>query len=621
MWADREERLPNKIAMEEKNFKVSFLNQEYNAWYVTTPKTAKRILQELEPKDVVFGIDTETAAYSKYLNRPRSALSPHLSEIRLFQIFDGRNTVVFDLFCLNSSVDFIPFLSSKRFIAHNAIFDLQYFLKLGVVEMQIGCTRILSKLLFHACYPVDSGLDASLGSLCEQFLKVPVSKAQQISDWSSPDLTFEQVEYAALDAIAVIKLAEKLAPGLTKYGLERVYKLSKEAQLPLAKMQINGLKLDTDAHKILIDKWRDSAFEAKKKVLKVTGLDDITSNKLSLWLSDSLPSDVLRAWPRTPGGKLSTDAHTFADFSHLEVVAPMLEFQKATTLAGTFGQGLIDQINPATGRLHCKYNICGARTGRLSCSEPNFQNMPRDPEFRACFTAWGEGKNLLTADYSQIELRVAAELSQDKNMLKVYRDGEDIYKVTAAKLNRKRIEDVSKGERQVAKALALGLLFGLGSTKFAHYARKGYGVEISQTEAERAIEKFREIYPQYREWQLDQANNAKETQLVYTPCGKRRRLPAEETFGNSMNHPIQGGAAEVLLHGLVELEKKSRQYGFRLLNTVHDEVVLEIEENSSEEISAVVEKTMINAYLSVFPKGTTNKLVNIGVGKNWAEAK
>ena len=246
--------------------------------------------------------------------------------------------------------------------------------------------------------------------------------------------------------------------------------------------------------------------------------------------------------------------------------------------------------------------------------------MPRDEKFRAMFVAQ-EGRSLLSADYSQIELRVAAELSQDKNMLKVYRDGEDIYKVTAAKLNRKQLNDVTKGERQVAKALALGLLFGLGTSKFAHYARKGYGVEISNGEAERSIEGFRGIYPQYREWQLNQANEAKETTLVYTPCGKRRRLPQDETFGNSMNHPIQGGAAEVLLHALVDLEKKSRHFGFKLLNTVHDEVVLEVEENSEKDVAKIVEDSMIGAYLAVFPKGVTNKLVSLGVGKNWAEAK
>lgn len=606
--------------MQQKNFKVSFIGSEYNAWYVTELDTAKTILSELQEKDCLFGIDTETAPLPEWKSYSEAGLSPHLSKIRLLQVFDGKNSIVFDLFRIRDVDCFIPFLSTKRFIAHNAIFDLQFFLRMGVKEMQLGCTRILAKLLFHATYPIDSGLDASLASLCEQFLKTDILKALQRSDWSADELTFEQIEYASLDAIAVLKLAEKLAVGLPKYGLERVYKLYRDSQAALAKMQMNGLLLDSDAHRRMIDTWRDDGFKAREEVLKLTGLDDVTNSKLATWLSTNLPTDQLKVWPRTPSGKLSTDAHTWADFGHLSVVQPFLRYQKVTTLAGTFGQGLLRQINPATKRIHCGYNICGARTGRLSCHKPNFQNLPREGGFRAMFSAQS-GRSLIAADYSQIELRVAAELSRDRNMLKVYQSGEDIYKVTAAKLNRKALDQVTKSERQTAKALALGLLFGLGKTKFAHYAKKGYGVDISEREAEISIEKFRELYSGYREWQLDQADKAKQTLLCYTPCGKRRRLLEDDYYGSSMNQPIQGGAAEILLHSLVDLEKKSRQYGFNLLNTVHDEVVIETDEGEEEETSKVVIDSMTKAYLSVFPNGVTKNLVEAKWGKNWEQAK
>lgn len=605
--------------MQQMNFKVSFLGSEYNAWYVTEVETALQILSELQVKDCIFGIDTETYAVGGFSNYPDAALSPHLSKIRLLQVCDGKNVIVFDLPVINAIEIFIPFLESKKFIAHYAIFDLQYFLKMGVKQMSLGCTRILAKHLFHAVYPTDAGADGSLASLAKQFLKVELSKASQKSDWSD-DLTFEQIEYAALDAICVLKLAEKLAPGLTKYGLERIYKLSKEAQLPLAKMQMNGLAIDVEAHKKLIDKWRVDVAAARTDVTKLTGIQDVTNPKIAAFLEKSLPAETLAEWPRTPGGKLSTDAHAFSDFSYLDIVKPMAAFQKAATMSSTFGQGLLNRINPYSKRIHTRYNIAGARTGRLSSSDPNFQNAPRTDEFRALFIA-EPGKLLMTADYSQIELRVAAELSQDQNMLNVYRAGEDIYKVTAARLNQKKLEDVTKPERQVAKALALGLLFGLGKEKFAHYARKGYQVELSDAQAEDSITKFRELYSGYREWQLDQAACAKESLIVYTPCGKRRRLPEDETFGNSMNHPIQGGAAEILLYALVDLEKKSRQYGFKLLNTVHDEVVLEVDRGAQTDVSEVVTKTMTEAYLKVFPNGVVNKLVSVGCGTNWAEAK
>lgn len=606
--------------MEQKNFSIDFAGNTYNAWYIKEQATADQILKELSEKDCIFGIDTETQKKSEWRSIPDGALSPHLSTIRLIQIFDGKNTIIFDLNHICVCPSFINFLSTKRFIGHNSIFDLQYFLNLGVPEMNIGCTRILWKLISHAYYPVDTGLDASLGALCEKVLKIDVSKEQGKSDWSKDDLTFEQITYAALDPVYVMLIAEKLAPGVEKYGLKRIYDLSKAAQLPLARMQLNGLALDVEAHKNLITKWRDDAHTAKKVVLNLTGLKDVTSPKLAAWLGTSLPKDVLAIWPKTPTGKLSTDSHAFAEFSYLDIVKPMSEFQKATTLCSTFGQALLDKINPATHRIHARYNICGARTGRLSSAGPNLQNLPRDKEVRQIFIA-DPGKSLVRADYSQIELRVAAELSQDKAMLWAYEKGIDLHRLTGARIKNKKIEDTTDEDRQIAKAFNFGLLFGLGATKFSHYAKKSYGVTISQAQAEHDIDIFRETYSGYRQWQLTQADNAKKTLTVTTPCGKTRRLPEDETYGNSMNHPVQGGAAEITLHALVRLEKTCRKKGWRLLNTVHDEVVIEVSEGAEKYAADLVNIDMEFAYKEVFPKGIVNKLVGIGFGKTWADAK
>lgn len=606
--------------MEQKNFKIDFAGSTFNAWYVKEQATAEQILRELNEKDCIFGIDTETQKSPQFRALTNAALSPHLSTIRLLQIFDGKNTIIFDFNYINCSRDFITFLSTHRFIGHNSIFDLQYFLKLGVPEMNLGCTRILWKLISQAYYPTDSGLDASLGALVSKVLKIDINKEHGASDWSVPDLTFEQITYAALDPIYVMLIAEKLASGVEKYGLKRIYALSKAAQLPLACMQLNGLAIDVEAHKKLITHWRDEAHEAKKKVLNLTGLNDVTSSKIAGWLETHLPKNVLTIWPKTPTGKLSTDAHAFADFSYLDVVEPMSEFQKATTLCSTFGQALIDKINPATKRIHARYNICGARTGRLSSAGPNLQNLPRKKEVREIFIA-NEGKSFIRADYSQIELRVAAELSGDRAMLWAYKEGIDLHRLTASRIRNKKLEEVTDDDRQIAKAFNFGLLFGLGATKFSHYAKKSYGVAISHMEALRSIEVFRETYAGYREWQLTQAENAKKSLTVTTPCGKRRRLPEDETFGNSMNHPVQGGAAEIMLSALVRLEKTCRKKGWELLNTVHDEVVIEVTEGAEKYASDLVNIDMECAYREVFPNGIINKLVGIGSGKNWAEAK
>lgn len=605
--------------MNQRQFSVSFLGQDINAIYVTDKSTALKLLEGLMQKDCLFGIDTETMAKPQFKHRSDAALSAHLGQIRLLQVFDGRNSVIFDLLHIACNSIFISFLESKRFVAHNAIFDLQFFMQMGVKKMNIGCTYLVAKLLFHASYPTDEGLSASLQALTEQMFKVDMNKAMQKSDWSVPDLTFEQIEYASLDAVCVLKLAEKLAPGIEKLGLTRIYKLSKAAQHPIARMQLNGILLDVKRHREKISEWRAALYAAKKHLLKITGLDEITGHKLSGWLDGNLPPHVRRIWPETETGKLSTDAHTFADFSFLPIVAPFSDYQRLEKLTSTYGNRLIDQINPATGRLHAQYKICGARTGRLSSSSPNLQNLPRDNDIRKNFIP--TSKNVfLCADYSQVELRVAAELSRDTSMLKAYEQGIDLHALTASKVSHKPISEVTKSDRQFAKAINFGFLFGLGARKFSHYAKKSYKVDVTEDEATEAVEVFRETYAGYREWQLEQATRAHSTLTCRTPCGKLRKLPADNTYGNSMNHPVQGGAAEIMLYALVRLDRELGNKG-KLVNCVHDELLIECEPAHKKECSSKLEDCMVQAFLDVFPNGITRGLVETKSGLSWGECK
>lgn len=605
--------------MDQRQFSVSFLNQSFNVLYIKDKSTAIQILEGLMQKDCLFGIDTETYALPAYQHIATAGLSAHLGQIRLLQVFDGRNSVIFDLLHIGATDIFVPFLEAKKFVAHNAIFDLQFFMQMRVKDMNIGCTYLVAKLLFHASYPTDEGLSASLASLVEQVFKVDMNKAMQRSDWSVPELTFEQVEYASLDAICVLKLAEKLAPGLQKLGLQRIYKLSKDAQHPIARMQLNGILLDVEMHREKISEWRTALYAAKKEVLSYTGLTQITGHTLAGWLDKNLPPNVRRVWPETESGKLSTDAHTFADFSFLPIVAPFEKFQRLEKLTSTYGNRLIEQINPATGRIHAQYKICGARTGRLSSAQPNLQNLPRDADVRNCFIA-PRSATFLCADYSQVELRVAAELSRDEAMLNAYREGIDLHALTASVVSKKPLSKVTKSDRQLAKAINFGFLFGLGARKFSHYAKKSYKVDVSEDEAEEAVSIFRETYNGYREWQIEQATTAHSTLTCRTPCGKLRRLPSDNTYGNSMNHPVQGGAAEIMLYALIRLDRELGGKG-KLVNCVHDELLVECAADLEQECSSKLEDCMVKAYLDVFPNGITRNLVDVKYGASWGAAK
>jgi len=608
-----------------RQFTISMLDKTFPAYYLTTREEVDAFVPKLMelPLTTLFGIDTETAALPEYITFPNAALSPNLSNIRLLQIFTGKSALVIDCHKAGMlgtlSPELLEFLSTRKFVAHNAIFDLMFLTKAGVVNMDLGCTLIATKILTHATKPYEDGTRAGLDSVMKGLFGVDVSKHVQNSDWTKPELTHEQIEYAALDPVCCYMIAELLKEGVANFKMGLYYKMLKKAQNPIANMQLIGVKIDKEKHKKLIEVWREELYTAKKKVKKITGLAEITSHTMADYLERTLPPEMLSVWPKTDTGKLQTDAHVFADFSSLEIVKPFAEFQKKLKLCTSFGASFAANINPATGRIHPRFNICGARTGRISCTQPNLQQLPRDASVRELFIP-EEGNVLVVADYSQVELRVAAELSRDEMMLKTFREGKDIYTTTAAILNKKREEDVTKPERQYSKCLALGLLFGLGAKKFSHYAKKGYGVETTEEEANVAIKAFRKLYSGYRAWQLLQAETAEVNLYAKTTLGKYRRLDPENTFGTSMNTPVQGSAAEIMLIALTLINKHLPK-GAALINVVHDEVIVECKESLVEQVKPIVEDCMKKAFLIVFPKGVITGIVEASSGKNWAEAK
>lgn len=172
----------------------------------------------------------------------------------------------------------------------------------------------------------------------------------------------------------------------------------------------------------------------------------------------------------------------------------------------------------------------------------------------------------------------------------------------------------------MAKAVNFGFLFGLGSKKFSHYAKKSYGADVSPEEATQAIKTFRQTYAGYHAWQKRQAEQAAISLTVRTPCGKLRRLDADNTYGTAMNHPVQGGAAECMLYALVYLQNHISD-GAKLLNCVHDEIIVECEPEEAEDMKGWIQEAMIHGFNEVFPKGITRGICEVGMGKNWGEQR
>lgn len=248
------------------------------------------------------------------------------------QVYTGKCSIVFDMWKISDLSIFKKFLETYNFTAHYGVFDLKQFAKDGITDIDIDCTMLMFTQLIHAKHSTDAGIRFGLAYLVEGFFGIKVSKANQAHNWEIPVLTYEQVEYAALDAIYVRKLHEVMLPVLKSKKLYKYYLLCKEMQHVVTEVELLGIKLSRKKHISHVDKWRDDLYKAKKKLVKMTGLRKITSHTISNYLKKNLDKEYLEIWPRTDTGLLKTDFQTFSDFEGLPIVAPLYTFKKLSKM-------------------------------------------------------------------------------------------------------------------------------------------------------------------------------------------------------------------------------------------------------------------------------------------------
>jgi DNA polymerase-1 len=282
-----------------------------------------------------------------------------------------------------------------------------------------------------------------------------------------------------------------------------------------------------------------------------------------------------------------TDEARLAPYKDDPVVAALLMYRQAVRRARLFS-GEDFRPHPVTGRIHPDWRLLGAPTGRMSCSHPNIQALPRDPEVRACIRP-GDGWVLVKADFSQIELRIAAELSGDGRLIQAFQKGKDVHAETARLVLGR---EPSKEDRQLAKALNFGLLYGAGPETLATYARTAYGVAVSVDEAARLRARFFETYPVLRRWQKRLLHGEGELRTV---LGRLLR-PTRPT--DRVNYPVQGAAADGLKVALGLLRGRLPQ-GARVVACIHDEVLVECPADVAGEVVPVVREAMVQGMARV----------------------
>lgn len=434
-----------------------------------------------------------------------------------------------------------------------------------------------------------------------------------------------QTDYAAEDADVTFQLYELFAPQLKKENLEDLF-FSIEMPLMevLAKMELEGISLD--------EKWlaqesidlENDLRQLESKIFEISGEEfNMNSPKqLGEILFEKMKLDPKAKKTKTGQYATSEDVLQKLSSKH-EIIKHILEYRTYQKLKSTYVDALPSQIEKSDNRVHTNFSQTTAATGRLASVNPNLQNIPirtlRGQQIRGAFVS-AEGKKIISADYSQIELRLIAEISGEDNMIKAFQNGEDIHASTAAKLFNIPLEEVSKTQRSQAKTVNFGIIYGQGA--FALAEQTG----LSRTEAKQMIEAYFETYPKLKEYMAEQVRKAREVGYVETLLGRKRHLKDINSNNfvvrghaerNAVNAPVQGSAADVVKMAMIKIQKEleKEKLQTKMLLQVHDELIFEAPIDEVEVAKNIIKMEMENAVETQVPL-----LVEVGVGNNWLEA-
>ena len=577
--------------------------------YITKPEELEEALRPFFEREVL-GVDIET-----------TGLDPHTDEIRLVQVAgEGLPVLMIDMFKLSrESMKPVEELLKGPVlkIFQNGKFDLKFLTKNNFKVSRPYFDTMLASQIISAGEKNYKGKH-SLAGIVKKYLRKELSKEQQRSDWSRKELSPGQLLYAARDAYILLKLYDVLSHKLLKESLQEAAGLEFDILPAVVEMELTGIYLDTEKMKKLSLKIEEDLKKAEERLEAelAPALEKDMFGNIDVNLNS--PAQLLLAL-RGLGLKVrDTSEETLKKHYKEPVIKAVLEYRKLSKAFNTYSLKCYKpHINSATGRIHPSYyQITSA--GRFSCSNPNLQQVPRDVKYRECFRA-EEGNLIICSDYSQIELRTAAEVANDETMIKAYQEGQDLHKLTASLVTGKKIDEITKEERQKAKASNFGLIYGQSAKGLAVYAKNSYGVDMSEKEAEQFRNKFFKAYKGLKKWHMK--TKTEKAYEVRTLSGRRRKWSKKDEFylTTRLNAPIQGTAADILKKAFTLLPEALEGTGAKIVGTVHDEILLECQAARAEEVAKILKATMEDAgkhYLVKVPVISEPE-----TGKTWADAK
>lgn len=588
---------------------------------VRTPEERAELLEKLlQQKEICF--DTETTGLD-----PRTALP--LGIAFSFEPHTGYYVVCDDSNAQTILDEFRPVLENVdiRKVGHNLKYDVTLLKWHGI---NIG-GELMDTMLAHSMKEPEMrhGLDY-LSELYLAYKPIPTSDLigpKGEDQKNMRDVPLEQLaEYAAEDADVTLQVAKVIEPDIVAQGVASVcYEVECPLVPVLVDMEFEGIRLDIEALEKISKQLEVDIQSLEETIYAAAGHKfNIDSPKqLGVVLYEELELD--KNPKKTAKGQWSTrEAELLRLSGKHQIVADVLDYRTARKLKSVYVDQLPTHVNPQTGRLHTHYSQTWTTTGRMQSNDPNLQTIPvrkeRGREIRAAFVPRDDDHLLLAADYSQIELRIMAELSGDEAMLQAFKDGTDIHSVTASKVYGVPLEDVTREMRDKAKMVNFGILYGIS----------GFGLQqrlnIPRAEANDLITNYKKEYPGVQRWIDSTIDFAKEHGYVQTQTGRRRHLrdidSRNKTLANAaerlaMNSPIQGTAADMLKLAMIKVHAalKAGNFQTKMLLTVHDEIVFDMLKSEEDAVKPVIEEAMRTALPMNVPI-----LVELGTGTNWLEA-
>ncbi|TKD66611.1 DNA polymerase I [Flavobacterium sp. ASW18X] len=522
-----------------------------------------------------------------------------------------------------------PFFESDSIekIGQNLKYDIKVMHRYGVDVKG----KLFDTMLAH--YLINPDMRHNMDVLSETYLNyTPISITELIGKKGKNQLSMRQVpldkqtEYAVEDADVTFQLAQHFKPELEE---AKTTKLFEEIEIPLlrvlADMESEGINLDKEFLNSLATDLDNDIKSLEQEVYEAAGeefnigspkqLGEILFGKLKL----------VEKPKKTKTGQYSTseDVLSYLAKEH-KIIQDVLDYRGLTKLKSTYVDALPEQVEEATGRVHTDYMQTVAATGRLSSNNPNLQNIPirteRGRQVRKAFVPRDENYVLLAADYSQIELRIIAALSEEDTMIEAFKNGMDIHAATASKVFGVPMEEVTREQRSNAKTVNFGIIYGVSAFGLSNQT------DLSRSEAKELIDTYYKTYPKLRNYMSEQVDFARDNGYVQTVLGRRRYLKDINAGNqvvrgaaerNAVNAPIQGSAADIIKIAMINIHKKLEEgkYKTKMLLQVHDELVFDCHKDELEEMKQLIQSEMENAYKLSVPLD-----VEVGIGQNWLEA-